>query len=303
MAIGTLTRTLAALAFGLAGPALAQDITITTAQGEVSLPAAPQKIVVLDVAAADTLDALGVPIAGAPAKLYVEYLKDVQDSALPVGSLFEPDFEAIAGLAPDLIIAGGRSVKQVEPLSRIAPAVDMSIWGGDHIATALARLRSYGALMGREAAAAELEAEFNATLARAKAAVAGRGAALIVMTNGPKISAYGAGSRFGWLHKALALPEAVESVDAQTHGEAVSFEFIAEADPEWLIVVDRATAIGQDNQSAAVTLDNALVAGTRAWRKGQVIYLDAAGIYVAGGGIQSMTGTLEEILEGFGTGG
>ncbi|MCB4456819.1 siderophore ABC transporter substrate-binding protein [Leisingera sp. McT4-56] len=288
--------------FALAGAASAQGLAVETARGRIELPESLERIVVLDVAAADTLGALGVQPVGVPAEMYVSYLDDLQAQAASAGTLFEPDFEAIAMLAPDLIVAGGRSSAQVEPLAEIAPAIDMTIWGTDLAGQALARLRSYGELTGREDRAEELEAAFNAKLAEARAAVDGRGDALIVMTNGPRISAYGAGSRFGWLHQALGLPEAVPDLDAQTHGEAVSFEFIAAADPDWLIVVDRAMALGQSNQAAAVTLDNALVAGTKAWAAGQVIYLNAANIYVAGGGIQSMSATLAEIKAGFAQG-
>lgn len=288
--------------FALAGAAAAQGLAVETARGRIELPETLERIVVLDVAAADTLGALGVQPVGVPAEMYVSYLDDLQAQAASAGTLFEPDFEAIAMLAPDLIVAGGRSSAQVEPLAEIAPTIDMTIWGTDLAGQALARLRSYGELTGREDRAEELEAAFNAKLAEARAAVDGRGDALIVMTNGPRVSAYGAASRFGWLHQALDLPEAVPDLDAQIHGEAVSFEFIAAADPDWLIVVDRATALGQSNQAAVVTLDNALVAGTEAWARGQVIYLNPANIYVAGGGIQSMRATLEEIQAGFAKG-
>lgn len=117
---------------------------------------------------------------------------------------------------------------------------------------------------------------------------------------GPAVSVYGAGSRFGWLHEALDLPETVENVDVQTHGEAVSFEFIADANPDWMIVVDRAAAIGADNQSAQTTLDNDLVAGTTAAKEGQIVYLNAADIYIAGGGVQSMTRVMDTLIAGFG---
>ncbi|AHD02102.1 siderophore ABC transporter substrate-binding protein [Leisingera methylohalidivorans] len=303
MAHRKIVQLAASIAVALCGAAQAQGIAIDTARGVVELPGQPQKIVVLDAAAADTLEALQAPIAGVPSQLYAGHLQDLQDKAAPVGTLFEPDYEAIAMLAPDLIIAGGRSSARVAALAGIAPAIDMTIWGEDHIGQSLARLRSYGRLTGQEARAEDLEAAFTAKLERARAAVAGRGNAMILMTNGPKVSVYGAGSRFGWLHTALDLPEAVASVDAQTHGEAVSFEFIAAADPDWLIIIDRAAAIGQGNQAAAVTLDNALVAGTTAWRRQQVVYLDAASVYVAGGGIQAMTATLEEVLAGFAAGG
>ncbi|AUQ76650.1 siderophore ABC transporter substrate-binding protein [Phaeobacter piscinae] len=321
MAKWTRLQLAAALMLGLAGPATADQTTtetdratvpVMTALGLRELPAQPQKIVVLDIAAVDTLAALEVPIAGLPSRLYVDYLDKQQAEAAPMGTLFEPDFEAIAGLAPDLIVAGGRSSRQVEALSEIAPTIDMTIWGASHVDLALSRLRSYGALMGRGEAATALEAAFLAKLEATRAAVDGRGRALIVMTNGPKVTTYGAQSRFGWLHGALNLPEAVieqpeapsaDAAEAATHGEAISFEYIAQANPDWLIVIDRASAIGQDNQAAAATLDNALVTGTEAWKKGQVIYLDSAAIYIAGGGIQAMTATLEQIRAGFATGG
>ncbi|GLO72594.1 iron ABC transporter substrate-binding protein [Phaeobacter inhibens] len=324
MAKWTRLQLAAALMLGLAGPAAADQITtdtdrarvpVMTALGMRELPAQPQKIVVLDIAAADTLAALEVPIAGLPSRLYVDYLNKQQAEAAPMGTLFEPDFEAIAGLAPDLIVAGGRSSRQVEALSEIAPTIDMTIWGASHVDLALSRLRSYGALMGRSATASALEAAFLAKLEAARAAVDGRGRALIVMTNGPKVTTYGAQSRFGWLHGALNLPEAVieqpeataleedTTAEAAAHGEAISFEYIAQANPDWLIVIDRANAIGQDNQAAAATLDNALVTGTEAWKKGQIIYLNSAAIYIAGGGIQSMTATLEQIRAGFAVGG
>jgi iron complex transport system substrate-binding protein len=119
------------------------------------------------------------------------------------------------------------------------------------------------------------------------------------MTNGPKVSAYGKGSRFGWLHQALDLPEAVETSSENSHGEAVSFEFIRDANPDWLLVIDRSVAIGAEGARADETLDNALVAETTAWKNGQVIYLNAADLYIAGGGARSIMNTLDLLIEGF----
>ena len=90
-------------------------------------------------------------------------------------------------------------------------------------------------------------------------AIAGKGKGLIILTNGPKISAYGQGARFGWIHGELGLPEAVENIETTAHGEAISFEFIHQADPDWLLVLDRAAAIGAEAQGAQATLDNPLV--------------------------------------------
>ena len=286
----------------LAAPVQAETVSIDTYAGEVSVAANPQTIAVLDIAAIDTLNALGVPIAGIPSPQYVDYLADVTANATIVGSLFEPDFEGLAIMNPDLIVAGGRSSDQVEPLSEIAPTIDMTIWGDNHVEQVLSRLDSFGKLTGKETEAAALTEAFNARMADAQAAVAGKGNALVVLTNGGKVSAYGAGSRFGWLHRALHLPEAVEGVDEQTHGEAISFEFIAEANPDWLIVIDRSAAIGEAGDAAATTLDNPLVAGTTAWSNDQVIYLNSANVYIAGGGYQAMMDTFDALIAGFGGG-
>lgn len=137
-------------------------------------------------------------------------------------------------------------------------------------------------------------------LADARAAVEGKGDALVVLTNGPKISVFGPGSRFGWVHDELGLPAAVETRAEGSHGEAASFEFIQKADPDWLVVVDRAAAIGEAGGSARQTLDNPLVASTTAWEQDQLVFLDPASIYIAGGGIRALTGLLGQVTEAFG---
>jgi len=294
LALGLAIATPAAFAL----PALAADVTIATARGDVTLAAKPATLAVFDIAALDTIAALGVMPAGVPDKLYVNYLAEVGASAAPVGTIFEPNLEALANLGPDLIVIGSRSSTQGEALAPLAPTIDMTI-GADLVADARARVLAYGSLFGREDKAAELVAALDAKLAAVQAAAAGKGRALILMTNGPKVAAYGKGSRFGWLHSTLNLPEAHENLNPETHGDAVSFEFIAETNPEWLIVVDRAAAIGEAS-SAQATLDNPLVKGTIAGTKGQIIYLNPTPLYVAGGGYTSVMGTLDELLAAFG---
>ena len=227
-------------------PVLAEPVTISTARGPVTLPERPATLAVFDVAAADTLAALGVHVAGLPEKLYVDYLAP---AATQIGTLFEPDLEALSTLAPDLIVVGARSAAQFEAVAQVAPTLDMSI-SADVVGDARARLAAYGTLFGKEAEAKALAAALNARIAQVQAAAKGKGDALIVLTNGPKISAYGRGSRFGWIHDTVGLPEAYPALKPEVHGDAISFEFIAEVDPDWLIVVDRGAATGAEGPSA-----------------------------------------------------
>lgn len=282
--------------------AMAQNIEIDTAAGPVEVPVSPEAVVTFDLAALDTLTALGVSVAGVPSIAAPDYLAAVLEDLPTVGTLFEPDFEALAVMAPDFIIAGGRSQPQVGPLSQIAPTIDMTISGDNLVADAKARIAAYGTAFEREDQAAVLLAELDAAIEQVKAVSEGRGDALIVLTNGGKVSAYGDDSRFGWLHTTLGLPEAFPDLNAETHGEAISFEFIAEVDPDWIFVVDRGAAIGQDGEAAAVTLDNPLVAGTTAGQSGQIVYLDSARLYLVGGGYNSMMGTIEEVTTAFSAG-
>lgn len=290
-----LTFIMAVIVAVVAAPVLAQTVTIQTYGGAVEVARKPKIIAVLDLAALDTLTALGVQIDGAVRPFFMPYLATAAAQSQPVGSLFEPDFEAINALQPDLIIAGGRSSKQVPALTKLAPTIDMTI-GEDTVADGLARLQSYGQIFDRSDKAAELATAFLAKLEQAQGAVKAKGTALIVMTNGPKVSAYGAAGRFGWLYKAVGLKPALSEMETTTHGEAISFEFIRDANPDMLIVIDRLAAIGREGATAQATLDNALVHETKAWSTGAVIYLSPAPVYISGGGIQSMTQTLDELI-------
>jgi iron complex transport system substrate-binding protein len=277
--------------------ALAQ-VTVDTAQGPVTLQDTPDSVAVYDMAALDTITALGVTPTGSIDNILVPALRDAAAGATPVGTLFEPDLEALAGLAPDLVIVGGRSSTQLAAVSQVAPAIDMT-FGPDLLADTRARIDAYGALFAKTAQAEEMTATLDARLADLRAAADGQGTALIVMTNGPKMSAYGAGSRFGWIFDATGLEEAVPGLDDATHGQAISHEFIAQADPDWLLVVDRGAAIGEDGQGAMETLRSDLVAGTTAWQQDHVIQLDPAATYISAGGYGSTMAVLDQLTQAF----
>ncbi|MCA0274445.1 MAG: siderophore ABC transporter substrate-binding protein [Proteobacteria bacterium] len=289
--------TMAAALAMVATPALA--VEVSTATGSKTIDKVPQKVAVYDMAAIDTLASIGIKPSGVPEKLFVPELTEANKDAAKIGTLFEPDLEALNELAPDLVVVGGRSSAKAEATAKVAPTIDMTMDGDDLLGQAKERLAAYGAIFGKADEAAAAAGKLDAAVEAARQAVKGKGKALIIMTNGPKITAYGAGSRFGWVHKALDLEPAVANIEASGHGEAVSFEFISKANPDWLLVLDRAAAIGSSDQGAKATLDNELVAGTTAWKKGQVIYLPAADFYIAAGGVNSTQRVLSVIEQAF----
>lgn len=293
---------LGAVAIALfASPIFASDITVRTAKGDVVVPSNPDTILVYDLLSLDTLDALGVQLKGKPAKTYVDYIDNFTPDAIQIGTSSEPNYEEVVKITPDLFVIGGGSSKLMEPLSEIAQTIDMYVRGVNHVDEMLARLSDFGEITGTQKKAAELKIAFETRLGKAKAAVAGKGKTLIVMTNGGKLSTFGSSSRFGWLFTEVGLVEAIDGIDAKSHGESISFEFIAEANPDNIVVVDRSAAIGRDSEAAAVTLDNPLVNGTKAGKDNKMIFLSSGPAYVTGGGYQGMMIILDDIIKGFGS--
>lgn len=282
----------------LAAP-VAAEITVAHRQGEVTLPAIPQKVLVLDWATIDNLDALGVTVAGVPGGNVPDYLSKYSgDDYLKVGSLFEPDFETVAGTGADLMIVAARSRDAQPQLNQILPTIDLSVDNTDLIGSLKANLTELGAIFGKEERAAELVAELDGKVDRLRAAADGKGSALTLVTNGGKIGVYGPGSRTGWLHSAVGFPAVKENVDDRVDtGDGASFEYILESNPDWLFVVDRDAGVGDDTGAARALLDNELVRQTTAWQKDQVVYLEPMRAYIVMNGYTALTSLLDQVYE------
>lgn len=284
----------ATMALALTVPGLAQEIVVTHAQGETTLAGPPAKVLTFDFAALDTLDAIGVGIAGLPGSNLPAYLgKYASDDFLKVGSLFEPDYEAVAAAQPDLVIVAARSAPALPELAKIAPTIDLTNDWTNFVASVKANSTTLGQIFGKTAEVEALIAELDAGIAAVQAKTADAGTALVVLTSGSETTAFGPGSRFGWLYDTLGFTPAVEGVEAATHGDVVSFEFILEANPDWLIAIDRDAATGEGG--AAAILDNELVAQTTAWKNGNVIYLDPVRSYVVNGGLPALIAQVGQI--------
>lgn len=278
---------------------LAKEVTIPTARGEVTLSAPPAKIAVFDTGSIDTLHALGVKVDGAAdvAKL-IPYTQSTLANAQKVGTVFEPNLEALNELKPDLIIVGTRTAKKFDDVSSLAKTIDLTDNGDKLIESGLQRIDSFGKLFDKQAEADKLKSEISTLFQQTQAAVKGKGNGLIILVNGGKISAFGSGYRLSWIHNSLGVPMADPSLKAQGHGQPVSFEFIQKLNPDWLFVLDRIAAIGEEGKTAKEVLDNELVHQTKAWKNGQIVYLSSAS-YLAPGGVEQIKTDLTNIKHAF----
>lgn len=288
------------LMHALTGAALAEEIAVTHAQGEVVLTAVPQTVMVTDWAAFDNLTALGVTVAGVPGNAAPGHLADkLSDDMERIGSVQEPDIEAIAAASPDLVVIGGRSRASYGTLSRLAPTIDISVDTAEVIESAKGNLAMLGRIFDRDEKAVELMASLDARVAEAKAAAEGKGTALVIVTNGGKIGIYGPESRVSWVYASLGLPSVFDEVDDRDHGgDAITFEYLLQANPDWLFVVDRDAGVDTGGASARQLLDNELIHQTVFWQKDQVIYLDPAASYVTMNGYDALMLLLDQVIAG-----
>ena len=145
----------------------ATDDVVETVMGDVTVPAEPERVVVLDTDALDSAVTLGVvPVGsaigdtGMPVSTYLpaESVEGVET----VGVTWEPNLEAVAALEPDLILGSKvRHEKWYAKLSRMAPTVFTETTGP----TWQENFLLHADALGREAEAEEVVADHEARVA------------------------------------------------------------------------------------------------------------------------------------------
>ncbi|WJL94664.1 siderophore ABC transporter substrate-binding protein [Microbacterium sp. ET2] len=271
----------------------------------VEVPASPASVVTFDIATLDTLDAIGAgdAVVGIPDIPLPDYLSAYAD--LPkVGSLFEPDFEAVAELDPELIVTAARSTGQYDELSEISTTIDLTgAYAGTFDPSAgLERAAQLGEIFGREDEVEALTAEIEALEDTLRDEA--DGTALVLSVSGGEYGAFGEGSRFGYFYDELGWTPAVTAAElpgaeGSPHGDTVTNEFLLTADPDWIFAFDRGAATGEGS-TAEETLDNELVAETSAAQNGHIVYLPASELYIVINGLTAIQNVLTSVHEAAG---
>ncbi len=277
----------------------AEKIMVNTVKGDVELAMNPSPLVVYDMTLMQDLAALDVAVDGMPSGLKLDNLQSkTQPEPKTVGTVFEPDLEALNAMQPQAILVGSRMAEKYDALSSIAPTLDMTIDTANIYESSKQRLHDLGALFGKSDQAAKLQGNIDGLIDETKVLTKDKGKGLVVMVNGNKLSAYGDKSRYGFIHTVLDIPMADDQIADARHGQPVSFEYLQKTNPDWLFVVDRSAAIGEDGIGAKAVLDNPLVAQSNAWSKQQVVYLSPDS-YLAFGGYYQWMQDLTTIKDAF----
>lgn len=277
-------------------------VTIEDARGSIEVPKNPKNVAVLDFGHLDTLIALGKEdaVTGTATENMPAYLADTEDQFENVGTLKEPNVEALANLAPELIIISNRLLDFAEQLEEIAPVIVLSVDYTDYWGSVQKNITSLGIIFDEEAAAEEAIATLNEEIEAVQAKTAGISEkTLTLLLNDGSMSAFSTGSRFGFIYDTLGFTPVDAAIEDSTHGQSVGYEGLLEINPQILFVVDRTAAIGTASDENAALLGNDFVYQTDAYKNNKIFNLSSDLWYLSGGGIESFHLMIEEIAADF----
>ncbi|WP_033197091.1 siderophore ABC transporter substrate-binding protein [Agromyces italicus] len=285
-------------------------VTIVDNHGEIEVPVNPERVVALDNHVFETLSAWDVPLAAAPKQImgtdiWPEYTGD--EAVLDVGAHFEPNLESIVAAQPELVIGGYRfaeSYDQIVQRNPDAAVIEIAPREGEDPNAELTReIEILGQIFDREDEAAELIAAFDDATAAAADAYDGTSTVATLLTSGGEISyiAPVTGRSLGVLYPTAGLTPAIEqAADDTSHGDDISVEAIAAANPDWIVVMDREGAMTDaEGYVAAEELieGSEALANVTAVKEGQVLYVDPA--FYLTEDIQSYTALYEQLAKAF----
>ncbi|PQZ70300.1 ferric anguibactin-binding protein [Achromobacter sp. MYb9] len=290
-----------------ASPAASQayaSITVQHKLGTTVIEKLPQRVVALDMNEVDFLDELGVPVVGMPKDFVPHFLARYKDAAQvqDMGAIVQPNLERVHAARPDLILITSLQANHYKELSEIAPTIHFDVDYRDsqanHVEIVKDHLMTLGRIFQKEGLARQKAAELDAKVKEARTLIQDRPeTALIVLHNNGAFSSFGTQSRYGFIFKALGVKPASPSAEAGLHGQPISSEFIQQANPDIVYVVDRTAVMERRPSLNAETLSNPLLRQTSAWRHGRVVFADAEAWYVTAASVKSLELMIDDVTK------
>ena len=269
---------------------------------DLEVPYDAQRIAVMDMAALDILDSLGLGdrVVGS-SSTSLDYLQEyvTNDEIVDLGTIKEADMEAVMSCEPDVIFIGGRLAQSYDALSEIAPVVYLSTDTEIGLVKSVEKnAKKIASMCGLEDDVKDLMNGYDARIEKLKAFAEGKSAIIGMCTSGG-FNVLGNDGRCALIGNEVGFENigVDANVDTSTHGNEASFEFVVEKNPDYIFVLDRDAAIGTDGaQLAKDIMENELIMGTDAYKDGKIVYLEHPAVwYTAEGGVNALGFMLEDL--------
>lgn len=286
------------------------SVTITTLNGQkeqtqLEVPYNPERIAILDLAALDIIDSIGVgdKVVGM-AQTSIDYLSQYSEnkSIKNLGTIKEADIEAVMECEPDIIFIGGRLSASYDKLSEIAPVVYLSTDSSiGLVESTLKNAKTIASIFGKENEVEDKVNQYNDRINNLKNIASGKNA-LVGMTTSGSFNILGNDGRCSIIGNEIGFNNLGATGNTSTHGNEASFETVVAKNPEYIFVMDRDKAIGKAGaESAKEIVENDLVKSTPAYKNNHIVYLENPNVwYTAEGGIQALDMMLKDLEKGLG---
>lgn len=278
---------------------------------DVKVPYDPQRIAILDMAALDIVDTLGVGerVVGS-AKVTIEYLTnynpdDSNGAIMNLGTVKTVDLEKVAACAPDIIFIGGRLSSVYADLEAIAPVVHLAVdYEKGIVESTKSNAQTIASIFGKEDRVDDLFTDFQPRIDTLNSVLHGKNV-LLGMYNANALGLMGTASQLNIIAKELGannLGETVGEVQKATHGEEASWETVITLNPEYMFILDRSTATGAADESimgVREVVENDMIKELDVYKNGKIVYfVEHANVwYTSTGGIQALDTMLDDLEE------
>ncbi|MCM2438546.1 siderophore ABC transporter substrate-binding protein [Agrobacterium vitis] len=285
--------------------AIAEPVIVQHELGTATLASRPKRVVSFDMSVVDSLDQMGISVIGMPKDYVPRFLSQYADNPdiADLGSTIQPNLERVHRAKPDLILISPLTARSYQELSQIAPTIyfdfDFMNKSGNYIEVVKKQLGTLGRVFGVEARAEQLSAEIDRKVEEARQVTNGRPEkALVIMHSNGSFTTFGVKSRYGFIFDTLGVKPASLHVDPGPYGQPISNEFIHDADPDIIYVVDRMAAIEHRSADPAV-LENPLLRETKAWKNGRVLFVDPDSWFLTSAGAQSLQNLIGDVIKSY----
>lgn len=298
------------VAMSVSTQAYSADFNLTSDTVKIELKQTPKNIAVYDLSILDTLNALNVQVNIVPETTYQGTLKNYQNNKFTkAGTLFEPDLNKLKQLKPDLIFIGGRSAKNLDTLTQIAPTVNLSADTTHYMDDLKKRTQVLAQAFHKEKIANKKIAKIESVQKNLKAKTQGK-SALMLFAVSDNFMPHAENDRFGFVYEFAGLKSVLPLTDknATSRPEAGSPEAIAQAkknseilqkaveqNPDYIIVLDRGAVNTQKYTAKENILKHDVLSKAQALKNQNVIFVDADAWYLTGAGLDNTLFMLNEL--------
>lgn len=198
-----------------------------------------------------------------------------------------------------MIIIQNRQSDAFDEFSKIAPTILMDVDTANYMESFKKNATTLGEIFDKEdEVKKELAAIDQKVDALKKQAKELKQNGLMIMANDSKMTAFGAKSRYGLIHDVFGITPADQKLEpSDKHGQSISYEYMVKTNPDYLFVIDRGAAIGEET-SAKQLVENDYVKSVKAVKNNHVVYLNSDMWYLSGGGLESLTAMIDEVKQG-----